>query len=68
MTEKSIIDIETPYGRLEVVRTEGMVYQVKNDGHVRHPNCTAEDAMRALGGYLHSVSHSYQKILNHHLQ
>lgn len=42
-------------------------YQVVVDGVIRHGNCSAEDVMRALGNYLHSVSFELKKANNPNL-
>lgn len=44
-------------GKLLVVEklASGM-YQVKLDGVIKHPNCTCEDALRAVFFYLNSLS------------
>ena len=58
-----IIDVDLDGKVLQVVRQgEGgpPAYDVIVDGTVRHPNCSAEDAMRAMGNYIHSLSHNLQ--------
>lgn len=42
-------------------------YHVTVDGQIRHPNCSAEDVMRALGNYLHSTSFKLKKATNPNL-
>jgi len=33
-------------------------YDVSVDGEVKHPRCSADDALRALGQYLHGTTRS----------
>lgn len=51
-----IVDVDTSFGNVMVYISgnSGFVnyYDVVVDGKVKHPRCTAEDAMRALGHYL----------------
>lgn len=48
-----IVCVENSSTTVEVFRDAHGRYQVFRDGVHRHPNCSAEDALRALGHYLH---------------
>lgn len=50
-----VVDVDTENGGIQVYRDTANAYFVVRDGVVRHPNGTAEDAMRALGFYLQGV-------------
>lgn len=58
--ESVIVDVDAPFGRVRVI-SAGLRYSVEVDGVVRHPGCTAEDVMRALGNYLHSAGYKAQQ-------
>lgn len=60
MDELIIVDVDTTFGRVRVI-SAGLRYSVEVDGVVRHPGCTAEDVMRALGNYLHSAGYKAQQ-------
>lgn len=55
MADPVVIEVDTPFGGLTVLRQSSQ-YEVLVDGVVKHPGCTAEDVIRALGHYLHSAS------------
>lgn len=55
MSEKitTIVEVETKQGEcITVTKDVKGVYEVSVNNVVRHPFCTAEDVMRALGTYL----------------
>ncbi len=65
MKTEMIVDVEFNGKPLQVVRvTEPddwnmhnvVTYNVIVDGVVRHPKCQHEDAIRALGHYLHTAT------------
>lgn len=37
-------------------------YNVLVNGEVKHPNCSAEDVMRALGHYIHSQANKINQL------
>lgn len=57
-----IIEAQTENGLLTVEKVENYHpngqpfyhYDILVDGVVRHPQCTVDDALRALGTYLHT--------------
>ncbi len=55
MADSIVIDVDAPFGQVTVLR-QGPQYEVQVDGVAKHPNCSAEDVIRALGHYLHSAS------------
>jgi len=58
--ESSTLEVvQSPVGSLQ--NPAGIAYLVKVNGEIRHPNCSAEDVMRALGQYLHNVSFELRK-------
>lgn len=61
-THVIIADCETDKSRVLVVRDEAGLYQVVSGGVLRHPNCTAENAMTALAFYLHSALYKLEKL------
>jgi hypothetical protein len=52
-----IIEIETSDGGVQVNKRDNGTYDVIRGGVVRHPEGTAEDAMRALAFYLQSAEY-----------
>lgn len=62
MTDNIIIDVDADNQRIQVVRNEDNTYNVINNDVVRHPNCDAESAMRALGFYINGLGHKLQKL------
>lgn len=61
-TDVLITEAETEATVKQVYRDEEGKYHVVSDGIVRHPAGTAEDAMRALGFYLHGTLYREQKL------
>jgi len=62
-SEETIVQVELSSGALvEVNRMSDGSYDVSNAGVVRHTPCSAEDAMRALGHYLHSEAYQLIKL------
>jgi len=57
-----IAECETDKSSVLVVRDAAGMYQVIRDGVLRHPNCTAENAMTALAFYLHSALYKLEKL------
>jgi len=56
-----IVDVDFGvHDSLQVLKAEDDKYHVVVAGVVRHPNCSAEDAMRALGHYIHELSYRLQ--------
>lgn len=63
----NITEAETSFGLVEVIRDEDLAlrrtkYHVKVNGVTRHPDCTAEDALRVLSHYLQSEGFKLQKL------
>lgn len=65
MTSTVIVDVEFNNKPLQVVRQSDpddwnmrqvVTYDVVVDGVVKHPKCQPEDAIRALGHYLHTAT------------
>ena len=54
---EDIVEVETKYGDIVVSKSAG-VYTVSVGGVVKHPECTADDAIRVLGHYLNSFAYS----------
>jgi hypothetical protein len=59
-----IIEIETSDGGVQVNKRDNGTYDVIRGGVVRHPEGTAEDAMRALAFYLQSAEYKLAKLLD----
>lgn len=58
--EKSTLEVvQSPVGSIQ--NPGATSYHVKVNGVIRHPDCSAEDVMRALGQYLHNVSFELKK-------
>lgn len=55
LMQRVLVDVESAVGRVRVEQS-GLRYTVAVDGIVRHPDCNAEDVMRALGHYLASAA------------
>lgn len=56
-----IVEVDEGGTVVQVFKDKNGVYQVHCDGVVRHPDCSAEDAMRALGAYLQSALYKVAK-------
>lgn len=58
---QEVVDVDFgATGSLQVIK-EDDVYHVIVDGVTRHPDCSAEDVMRALGHYVNSLSYQLSK-------
>lgn len=58
----NITQAETSFGDVEVIKIAHERYNVAVNGEVKHPACTAEDAMRALSHYLQSEGYKLKKL------
>jgi hypothetical protein len=64
MSQKNdvIVDVDMFGKQLLVKRKENGHYDVIHDGVVRHPDVTAENAIGALGHYIHGLNHNLEKL------
>lgn len=53
--------------RTNIAGTVGTVFDIHHEGELKHPNCSAEDALIAVSHYL-SVAESDNKLLKKRLQ
>lgn len=61
MTQEPRVVIETEAVRVLCVDDNKGLYDVYCSGVLRHPGCTSEDAMRALGQYIYSHEYRLRK-------
>lgn len=66
-TRTTIIDVDLNGKPLQVISVfegfpEPTYYEVIVDGVVKHPDCSVEDALRALGHYINGLSFQLLKI------
>lgn len=56
-----IVDVDMLGQPLQVIKKENGLYDVIHGNVPRHPDCTTESVMRALGQYIHSLNYHLEK-------
>lgn len=59
--KKVIVEVDSAFGLIRVIKTDEGQYNVVCGGEVKHPNCDSEGALRALGHYIASLSHKLSR-------
>lgn len=54
MPYTTVIDVDAAFGQVTVLRQDAE-YSVLVNGELKHPHCSPEDVIRALGHYLQST-------------
>ena len=62
MSDAVLIEVGEDDDLIQVIKHVNGMYSVARKGIIRHPNSTAEDAMRALSVYLHDALYKLNKL------